>query len=176
MTKKEIIEEVNKAIEKINTSVFQGEEQGKSGIGCNQFREFAECYEEVELQVMYNKAKDKFDPKSNSYTSWRAAMKYGKDTLADVVISCMRKVKDKSSEENCLKNLSLMFGYFYWNARIYAAENKGNDKNQKQNDKNNYKEQNNGGYYKNNNGYKKNQFNNNQNGNYKGSNNNWKRG
>ena len=134
MTKKEIIGIVDGAIKsQIDTSVFKGDNQNKPGIGSNQFREFAniclraECYEEVELQVMYNKAKDYPNDKKNPQkrgNSWDKLMLNKKDTLADIVISCMRKVRENSSEEDCLKNLSLMFGYFYWNARIYAAENK----------------------------------------------------
>ncbi len=175
MNKKEIIGIVNDVISKeIDKSVF-GDDEKDGKIGCNQFRELsalclkAECYEEIELQIKYNKAK------ISGNKSWNKKPINGK-ALADTVIKCMEKIKANSSEKDCLKNLSLMFGYFYWNARICTAENKENDKNQKQNDKNNYKEQNNGGYHKNNNGYKKNQFNNNQNGNYKGSNNSWKRG
>ncbi len=186
ITKQKIIGIVNDAISnKIDKSVFADDD--KYGIGCNQFRELsalclrAECYEEIELQIKYNKAKISDDK------SWNKKPQNGK-ALADVVIECMEQIKKyyknqlqesneqqkKEIEAIILKNLSLMFGYFYWNARICAAENKENYINKKQNDSNNHSQQNSGSYQKNYNGYNK--SNNNRNGNYKNGNNGWKRG
>lgn len=150
MNKKEIIGIVNDAVSKeIDKSVFGDDEKGDK-IGCNQFRELsalclkAECYEEIELQIKYNKAK------INGNKSWNKKSISGK-ALADIVIKCMEKIRDKSSDEDCLNNLSLMFGYFYWNARICAAKNNENRFKNKDNyyHKNNYNSNNknfNGGY------------------------------
>lgn len=133
MNKKDIIKIISSVEAQINKSIFNDDNTNK-GIGCNQFRELAnicnsaECYEEVELLVKYNEAKDR--PKQNYKdkaprhgSSWDCLMKDNKTTLAEIVISCMEKIKAQSDENNCLKNLSLFFGYFYWNARIWAAEN-----------------------------------------------------
>ena len=133
MNKKDIIKIISGVENQINKSIFNDDNTNK-GIGCNQFRELAnicnsaECYEEVELLVRYNEAKDR--PKQNYKdkaprhgNSWDCLMKDNKTTLAEIVISCMEKIKAQSDENNCLKNLSLFFGYFYWNARIWAAEN-----------------------------------------------------
>ncbi len=133
MNKKDIIQIIKNIEPQIKKGIFNDDNTNK-GIGCNQFRELAnicnsaECYEEVELLVRYNEAKD--CPKQNYKdkaprhgNSWDCLMKDNKTTLAEIVISCMEKIKAQSDENNCLKNLSLFFGYFYWNARIWAAEN-----------------------------------------------------
>ncbi len=125
MKKQDIIKVVTNTINMIDTTVFNGEEQGKDGIGSNQFRELAsicrnaDCYEEIELLVQYNEAKD-------NGKSWSKRMKNGK-TLAQCITSGMEEIKKCSDDDSCLDNLCLYFGYFYWNARIYAQKN-GNQK------------------------------------------------
>lgn len=130
MDKKEIITIIKNIEPELDKKVFIGEERpGKSseGIGSNQFRELAgicrraECYDEVELLVLYNKSKAK------QGNSWNRAMKDVKKTLADIIVSCMRTIREQSDEDNVLNELSLFFGYFYWNSRIWAAENKAAD-------------------------------------------------
>lgn len=134
MNKKDIIQIISSVEPQIKKSIFNDDNTTK-GMGCNQFRELAnicgsaECYEEIELLVKYNEAKDRPKPKKDDKTpqhgkSWDCMMNDGKTTLADIVISCMEKIKSQSGEGECLKNLSLFFGYFYWNARIWAAENR----------------------------------------------------
>lgn len=129
MNKKDIIQIIKDAESKIDKIIFSSDDNSKNGIGCNQFRELAnicgsaECYEEIELLVRYNEAKDRPKQSGRHGSSWDCLMKDGKMTLADIVISCMEKIKAQSEGSSCLENLSLFFGYFYWNARIWAAEN-----------------------------------------------------
>lgn len=138
MNKKDIIQIIKNVEPQINKDIFNDynnkSANNDNGIGCNQFRELAdicnsaECYEEIELLVKYNEAKDRPKPKKKDKIfehgkSWDCLMMDGKTTFAGIVISCMEKIKAQSDENNCLKNLSLFFGYFYWNARIWAAEN-----------------------------------------------------
>lgn len=123
MNKQEIITIVKNTINTIDTSVFCSDEQrkGQSGIGSNQFRELAsicrsaECYEEIVLLIQYNEAKD-------NGKSWSKKMK-NSATLAKCIINGMEEIKKLSDEESCLDNLCLYFGYFYWNARIFAKKN-----------------------------------------------------
>ena len=125
MTKQEIIKIIDESVPKIKTDIF-GEDTDKNIIGSNQFRELAnicrhsDCYEEIEMLIRYNEAKIK-----SKNISWAAPMAEAGMTFADVIVSCMQKIKKYSdSEEQCMKDLSMFFGYFYWNARIWAAENK----------------------------------------------------
>ncbi len=146
MNKKDIIQIISNVEAQIDKSIFKDDDN--KGIGCNQFRELAdicnsaECYEEVELLVRYNEAKD--CPKPNKLPkSWNHFMKDGRTTFADIVISCMEKIKAQSDENSCLENLSLFFGYFYWNSRIWATENSmqsngGSYKNYNKKNDNNY--------------------------------------
>ncbi len=135
MTKKQIIDIINKAIPTIDKDLFDDKNDSKK-IGCNQFRELAgicrhaECYEEIEMLIRYNEAKSK--EKNNS---WAMNMKDGKTTFAGIVVDCMQKVKNASDgDEDCLNNLSMLFGYFYWNARIWTAERKAAQKSSEYND------------------------------------------
>lgn len=131
MTKQEIIGIINEAVPKIKTDIFK-EEGDKKNIGCNQFRELAnicrhsDCYEEIEMLIRYSEAKCIETKKGEIVrSSWAAYMKDGKTSLASVIQNSMEKILEKSdSEEGCMKDLSLFFGYFYWNARIWAAQNK----------------------------------------------------
>lgn len=133
MNKKDIIKIISDVEAQIKKSIFSSDNTNK-GIGCNQFRELAdicnsaECYEEVELLVRYNKAKDRpkqdKDKPPKHGSSWDCLMNDNKTTFAGIVISCMEKIKAQSDENSCLKNFSLFFGYFYWNSRIWAAKNK----------------------------------------------------
>lgn len=131
MTKQEIIGMINEVTPKIKTDIFR-EESDKNNIGSNQFRELAnicrhsECYEEIEMLIRYNEAKC-IETKKNGVirTSWAILMNDEKTAFADLIVACMKKIKTASeNDEICLKDLSLFFGYFYWNARIWAAENK----------------------------------------------------
>lgn len=144
MTKKEIIEIVNKIINDLDTKVFAEDENKKDKIGCNQFRELSslcrnsECYSEIELLVRYNEAK------ASPNSSWKKKMKNQK-SLASCILDGMSEIKTKSdSEKDCMENLCLYYGYLYWNARIFAARNKEDgsqgypaNKNNKYNNKNN---------------------------------------
>ncbi|MBP5283142.1 MAG: hypothetical protein J6Y93_00555 [Treponema sp.] len=127
MEKEKIIKIVDEVKSSLDTSVF-AEEERKGSIGCNQFRELssicrrAECYEEVEMLVKYNEAKA--EVRNNEGQSWRKKMKNGR-TLAACIIDGMQRIKNESGED-CLKDLCLYFGYLYWTARIFAADNKEN--------------------------------------------------
>lgn len=151
MTKQEIIGIINEAVPNIKKEIF-GEETDKNIIGCNQFRELAnicrhsDCYEEIEMLIRYNEAKIK-----SKNTSWAAPMVNAGTTFADVIVNCMQKIKCAAdNEQQCMKDISMFFGYFYWNARIWAAENKsassnnsnsrntGNNYNAPRNNGNNY--------------------------------------
>lgn len=138
MTKQEIIEIISNAVPRIDKSIF-GETEKNNKIGSNQFRELAalcrhaECYEEIELLIRYNESKaiveewDKETKKNKVVrTSWASKKEGEKSSLADIVVECMKEIKEESGDDEtqCLKNLSLFFGYFYWNARIWASENK----------------------------------------------------
>lgn len=152
MTRKEVINVVNDVKSKLDTSVFSEEEGKKGKIGCNQFRELssicrvAECYSEIELLVKYNEAK------AQPGSSWGKNMK-NNQTLAWCVIEGMEKIRSASDDEDCMNNLCLYFGYMYWYARIFAAENKNNNSDNKpnysggknNNNKNNNNKYNNGG-------------------------------
>ncbi|MBP0956202.1 MAG: hypothetical protein J5997_02415 [Oscillospiraceae bacterium] len=150
MTKQEIIGVINEAVPKIKTDIFK-EEGDKKNIGCNQFRELAnicrhsDCYEEIEMLIRYNEAKCIENKKGVIVrSSWAAYMKDGKTSLASLLRCCMNTIRDRSeNEESCMQNLSLLFGYFYWNARIWAAENKVAQNNAKDDD-NKYRNNNNG--------------------------------
>ena len=131
MTKQEIIEIISNAVPRIDKSIFG--ENGKNMIGSNQFRELAalcrraECYEEIELLIRYNEAKAIVEKKDDvERNSWAALMKGGKESFAEIVVECMNSIKKASGndETQCMQNLSLFFGYFYWNARIWTAQNK----------------------------------------------------
>lgn len=143
MTKQEIIGIINEAVPKIDTDIF-GDDSKKNDnnrLGCNQLRELAslcrhsDCYEEIEMLIRYNEAKcieekkkgDKFDIVRKS---WAAYMKDGKTSIAELICNCMKIIKERSqNEESCMQDLSLFFGYLYWNARIWAAENKAGESN-----------------------------------------------
>lgn len=159
MNKKDIIQVISGVEAQIDKSIFKDDDN--KGIGCNQFRELAnicnsaECYEEVELLVRYNEAKDCPPPKSDkSPKSWNRLMKDSR-TFAGIVIDCMKEIKDQSDENNCLKNLSLFFGYFYWNARIWAAKNNGTNNSSTDNSRTDTKKSYNKNYNKNNHNNKK---------------------
>jgi len=159
MTKKQIIDIINKAVPIIDKDLFDEKNDSKK-IGCNQFRELAgicrhaECYEEIEMLIRYNEAKSKDkDKNKNKEKSWAMIMKDEKTTFAGIVVECMQKIKAASDgDEDCLNNLSLFFGYFYWNARIWTADRKAAPKSGEYNDKgrnfsgNNQKQYNNRDY------------------------------
>lgn len=127
MTKIELIKLIKENENRIDTSVFDDDKNGNK-LGTSQFRELAgicasaECYEEIELLIEYNIAKNTVKYKN----SW-AKEKYGV-SVGRVIIDCMEEVKDKSKSD-VMKNLSLFFGYMYWKARIWATENKNKNNN-----------------------------------------------
>lgn len=95
--------------------------------GNNQYRELAniclnaECFEEIELLIMYKEAK------TVNGISWSKS--YKNKNLAKIILECMKIIKDKSTDENnnyndevCRNNLSLFFGYLYWSARVWSAD------------------------------------------------------
>ena len=139
MTKIELIKLIKENENRIDTNVFVNDDKNKDKLGSNQFRELAgicasaECFEEIELLIQYNMAKDKY---GNSWAKEKAGASV---SIGKVIIECMKEVKDKSKSD-VMKNLSLFFGYMYWNARIWAKENgdKGNRNNSKDYKKNNY--------------------------------------
>ena len=124
MTKDDIIALIEKREGDIDKSIFNTTDKG---FGSNQFRELAgiclqtDIYQEVELLIQYNISKDKPD-NQNDYKSWSAA-KDGHPSIGEIVIDCMNKIKDKSTEDDLMKNLSLFFGYMYWKARIWSSKN-----------------------------------------------------
>lgn len=164
MEKKQIIEIINRVVPEINTKIFTDDtsnNSNKKGIGSNQFRELAgicrhaECYEEIEMLIRYNEAKALGEKKRDlKLCSWASLMKDGKTSFASISVKCMREIRSASdNDEQCLHDLSLFFGYFYWNARVWSAENKqkadqsgsGNTRNNyagsKNNDRNNNNKQ-----------------------------------
>lgn len=124
MTKGDIITLIEKREGDIDKSIFNTTDKG---LGSNQFRELAsiclqtDVYQEVELLIQYNISKDKSE-NQNECKSWAVA-KDGHPSIGEIVIDCMNKIKDKSTEDNLMKNLSLFFGYMYWKARIWSSQN-----------------------------------------------------
>ena len=126
MTKEEIIRAVSEIAVKIdesNRSELFAKETSKNDnkkIGSNQFRDIAslcrsaECYEEIELLIRYNMAK------CDNNKSWKYVCSNGK-AFGELILDGMKTIREKDKEE-VLKNLELYFGYFYWQARIWAAE------------------------------------------------------
>lgn len=94
-------------------------------LGTSQFREIAtlcnnndvQCYDEIELLIKYNMAKDTY---SNSW-----AFKCGSQKLGDIIVDCMRKIRENNSydDESTLKDLSLFFGYLFWQTKVWIMEN-----------------------------------------------------
>lgn len=94
-----------------------------NSIGTSQFVEIAnlcnsaECYEEIELLIQYNiaKAKDK--------SSWASLCSNSK-TFGSIVIKCMNEIyKDNNGDDiNTLKDLSLYFGYLFWQAKVWMMQ------------------------------------------------------
>lgn len=122
MTKFELIKLIERNENRIDESVFVNDDRSGNKLGLNQFRELAEicasaeCFEEIELLMGYNIAKDK---DKNSWAKEKDGVSVGK-----VILGCMKEIEEKSKKDgdNVLKNLSLFFGYMYWKARIWAAE------------------------------------------------------
>ncbi len=112
--------------------LFTKDSNDKKGkIGSNQFRDIAsicrqaESYAELELMIKYNiaKAEDK--------SSWKMKC-YNKKTFGENILEAMKKVK-AIDKEHVLENLELFFGYYYWQARIWAKDSdEGNNDNKKQ--------------------------------------------
>lgn len=124
MTKGDIITLIEKREGDIDKSIFNTTHKG---LGSNQFRELAsiclqtDVYQEVELLIQYNISKDKSE-NQNECKSWAVA-KDGHPSIGEIVIDCMNNIKDKSTEDDLMKNLSLFFGYMYWKARIWSSQN-----------------------------------------------------
>ena len=128
MTKKEILDLIEKNIAprnvqelKIFSDDKKNSDKNQEKTGNNQYRSLAnaclraECCEEIEILIQYKEAKN------TKGESWSRSYK-GK-TLAKVVLDCVAVVK-KSTDGNreCLKTLSLFFGYLYWYSRVWSAE------------------------------------------------------
>ncbi|MGN0594293.1 MAG: hypothetical protein ACI4I6_03990 [Hominimerdicola sp.] len=111
MTKKEIIDIADEFVQNSKFNQVVGD---RDNIGTNQFRSIAsackaaECYEEIEILIKYNTAKD--DNKS-----WIK--------IQDDLLNSMDKIKSEDNE-NVLANLNLFFGYLYRYGRINASIHK----------------------------------------------------
>ena len=119
MTKKEIIDIAD---DFVNNSAFKSvikkdddkSNEKKHCIGTNQFRSIAsvcneaECYEEIEILIKYNTAKD-------NYGIWAK--------IQDKLLKTMEEIKNKDNQ-NVLKNLNLFFGYLYRYGRILTSNSK----------------------------------------------------
>lgn len=133
MTKKEILELIEDNIapnndkeRKFFSSVDKNNNVSSSDekTGNNQYRELAnmclaaQCYEEIKILIQYKEAKN------DKGISW--SRRYKDSTFAKEIISCMDKIKEQHDKDvddkDCLNDLSLFFGYMYWNARIWSAE------------------------------------------------------
>lgn len=130
MTKQEILKliECNIAPNNDNEKLFfaAGDKKSTSDdkTGNNQYRNLAnmclaaQCYEEIRILIQYKEAK------SDKGISW--SRYYKKSTFAKVIIDCMDKIKENHGKDDndraCLNDLSLFFGYMYWNARVWNAE------------------------------------------------------
>lgn len=124
MTKQDLIKMVSESKVKIGenniSKVFNDRD-----LGTSQFREIAtlcnnndvQCYDEIELLIKYNMAKDTY---SNSW-----AFKCGSQKLGDIIVDCMRKIRENNSydDESTLKDLSLFFGYLFWQTKVWIMEN-----------------------------------------------------
>lgn len=121
MNKNDIISLIEKREKDINKSLFKGDSEG---YGVGQFREIASIcsgdnfYEEILLLIQHNIAKDKGRGKS-----WSVKETENPLSIGEIVIDCMNNIKDKSTEDDLMKNLSLFFGYMYWKARIWSSQN-----------------------------------------------------
>ena len=104
------------------------ERESRDKIGNNQFRELAsicrnaDCYEEIELLINYNTAKA-------DGGSWANLIEYSttinhsvKKKFGNIIVDQMKIIKTQSENDgdSVLENLSLFFGYMYWNARIWS--------------------------------------------------------
>lgn len=102
--------------------LFQDDrEQKDARIGLGQFREIAalclaaECFEEIALLIRYNTAKA---APGKSWASLCGSRKFG-----DLIVGCMQTIRSEEPEPaDVLKDLSLFFGYLYWQARVWSAE------------------------------------------------------
>lgn len=127
MDKKNIIEMVSNMKQdigetNINRIFSDVKSDNNNSIGTSQFVEIAnlcnsaECYEEIELLIQYNIAKAKGK-------SWAFPCNNNK-TFGSIVIKCMEKVhKDNNDDDiNTLKDLSLYFGYLFWQAKVWIMQ------------------------------------------------------
>lgn len=96
-------------------------------IGTNQFVELAnlcsnkdiQCYDEIELLVKYNTAKAYNKEKGQSWAYvCKNSQKFG-----DIVVTQMNKIKNANpNDESTLKDLSLFFGYLFWQSKVWIME------------------------------------------------------
>lgn len=134
MTKQEIIKMVTGMREEIGNKninqIFNDKSPNKFGTG--QFRELAalcnnkdvQCYDEIELLVKYNIAKDIYG------NSW--AYKCNNQKVGDIIVNHMIQIKNANqNDENTLKDLSLFFGYLFWQSKVWIIETPQNNNNKK---------------------------------------------
>lgn len=134
MTKQEIIKMVASMKEEIgNKNINQiFDDKSPNKLGTSQFRELAtlcnnkdvQCYDEIELLVKYNIAKDTYG------NSW--AYKCNNQKVGDIIVNHMIQVKNANqNDENTLKDLSLFFGYLFWQSKVWIMETPQNNNNKK---------------------------------------------
>ena len=115
-------------------------------IGTSQFVELAnlcsnndiQCYDEIELLVKYNTAKDyeksknekgknekpkNEKEKNKKGQSWAYVCK-NNQKFGDIVVAKMNEIRNANNkdDESTLKDLSLFFGYLFWQSKIWIME------------------------------------------------------
>lgn len=101
-------------------------------IGTSQFVELAnlcsnndiQCYDEIELLVKYNTAKDYEKSKNKEKgQSWAYVCK-NNQKFGDIVVAKMNEIRNANNkdDESTLKDLSLFFGYLFWQSKIWVME------------------------------------------------------
>lgn len=127
LEKKQIILMVQELGERIGKADLgelfrEDKRQDDRKIGHGQFRELAslceaaECFDEIELLVKYNTAKQQSWAKKCSRCSGK---KFG-----ELIVDYMKNIRD--TEQNAcdvLTDLTYFFGYLYWQSRVWTMEN-----------------------------------------------------
>ena len=101
-------------------------------IGTNQFRELAnlcdnndiQCYDEIELLIKYNTAKNYEKAKDKKIGQSWAFVCANDKKFGDIVIEKMEKIRNENNQNdvNTLKDLSLFFGYLFWQSKVWIME------------------------------------------------------
>lgn len=97
-------------------------------IGTSQFRELAnlcdnndiQCYEEIELLIKYNTAKNCNNKEDQSW----AYVCRNNQRFGDIVVAKMNEIRNANNknDESTLKDLSLFFGYLFWQSKVWIME------------------------------------------------------